>query len=431
MKVSLASLVALLALLFVHSCNDEPPTAPAPDPERALTLTVADSSLHEIWLRVALPDSLSGRTVKIYRNDTLRFAFDLVRRDTVVLDSGLALGTPYAYRALRLENTRALDSTQLSTATMPTTSHAVVWRVDTLGTTATWLNDVCVINDTCIWVVGQIHAPPQDSLGYWTTYNAARFDGQQWHYQRVEWTYQGQTGISELNSIFSFSQNDIWVGSSAPYHWDGVQWTGFNVTGLFNGYIQKFWGTSSRDLYAVGTNGSIMHYNGTVWRRVESGTTTIVRDVWGSIDKATGDTLVLAAVSGNDRLLLRLRDAAPATRYSWSGGSVNTVWFRNHLRLFAAGGGIWLRELSGTWNFQSGLPWDFKERLRGRGENDVFAAGHFGFLAHFNGETWQVYPDLAVADIWESMDYRGSTVCVVGYLSGRGVVAIGWRNLLL
>jgi hypothetical protein len=28
MKVSLASLVALLALLFVHSCNNEPPTKP-------------------------------------------------------------------------------------------------------------------------------------------------------------------------------------------------------------------------------------------------------------------------------------------------------------------------------------------------------------------------------------------------------------------
>jgi hypothetical protein len=152
-----------------------------------------------------------------------------------------------------------------------------------------------------------------------------------------------------------------------------------------------------------------------------------VRDVWGSIDKATDDTLVLAAVSGNDRLLLRLRNFTPATRYPWSGSSVNTVWFRNHTRLFAASGGIWLRELSGTWNFQSGLPWDVKERLRGRAENDVFTAGHFGFLAHYNGVTWQVYPNLAIANVWESLDYKDSTVCVVGFLGGRGVVVIGRR----
>ncbi len=156
MKGSLVLFIALLALV-AHSCKENAPTTPTPEPQRTLTLSVADTSLHEIWLRLSLPDLLSGRTVKIYRNDTLRFAFDLVRRDTVLMDSGLALGTRYTYRAVRLDKARALDSAQVSTATMPTTSHAVVWRIDTLGTTATWLNDVCVINDTCIWVVGQIN----------------------------------------------------------------------------------------------------------------------------------------------------------------------------------------------------------------------------------------------------------------------------------
>jgi hypothetical protein len=309
---------------------------------------------------------------------------------------------------------------------MPATSHAFVWRIDTLGLSATSLNDVCVINDTCIWVVGQINS---------TQYNAARFDGNRWHFYSFQFPlYNGDGTVAgyyngECQAVYGFSPNHVLFSDGG-----GVMvWNGVQARYLFqNLAVSKIWASSENDIYVVGGNGFIAHYNGSVWRKIESGTTTLIQDAWGSIDKATGDTLVLAAVSlfgfeGNDRLLLRLNKSKPATHYSWSGGSVHTVWFRNHLRLFAAGGGIWHRLPNGTWHNQPSLPTWFKERIRGKAENDVFAVGHFGFLAHYNGANWHVYPDLAITSSWDSMDYNASTVCVVGFLSGRGVVAIGRR----
>ncbi|MCS6989091.1 MAG: hypothetical protein NZM06_06185 [Chloroherpetonaceae bacterium] len=414
-RLSLAFVLPLALLAFANSCKDQPPTTPTPEPQRAIALSLADSSLREIWLRLSLPDSLAGRTVKLFRNDALLCQITLARRDTVVMDSGLALGASYAYRAIRYDGARALDSANLATATMPATSHAFAWRIDTLGTTATRLNDVCVINDTCIWVVGY----------FGDQYNAARFDGHQWQYKRIEWTYQGQTGISELKSIFAFSQNDIWVGDSAPYHWDGVQWTVFNVTGLFDGYIQKFWGTSSRDLYAVGTNGAIMHYNGLAWRRVESGTTATINDVWGSIDRALGDMLALAptgrTLTQEPRQILRIKgllvDSIAWTPNFW----VQSVWFRNPYLLWAGGGGFWHRRLSGAWQ---ALPvtGGYVESVRGRAENDIFVVGHFGIVWHFNGETWQRYSELTSSIRYKSVAVGDRRMCAVGVQNGRGYV---------
>ena len=57
------------------------------------------------------------------------------------------------------------------------------------------------------------------------------------------------------------------------------------------------WGTSDNDLYIVGNNGLIAHYDGRQWQRIESGTDTQIRDIWGYVDKITGEKKILCAVS--------------------------------------------------------------------------------------------------------------------------------------
>lgn len=424
MKGSLVLFIALLALLFVHSCNNEPPSAPTPEPQRTLTLSVADTSLHEIWLRVVLPDSLSGRTVKIYRNDTLRFAFELSRRDTVVMDSGLALGTRYAYRALRLENTRALDSAQVSTATMPKTSHALLWRVDTLGTTATWLNDVCVINDTCIWVVGQING---------SSYNAARFDGQQWHFYSFQFPlYNGDGTVAgyyngECTAVFGLSPTSILFSDGGGL----MVWNGAQARYLFQPLaVSKIWASSENDIYVVGGNGFIAHYNGTAWRRVESGTTTVINDIWGSIDKATGDTLVLATVSTGDsqgeRKILQIKRGIPAQLFNWvSGVEIKSIYFRNYRRFFAAGSGVWTKV---SWQAWQGVPSNavlptFKRCIRGTSENNVFVVGDFSSIVRFDGEQWHVLSNVPNT-LYKRIFTSASTIACIGDRGVSGYVVI-------
>ncbi len=46
------------------------------------------------------------------------------------------------------------------------------------------------------------------------------------------------------------------------------------------------WGTSSGDIYAVGSNGTILRYDGTGWSAITSGTDVGLGAVWGT---ASGD----------------------------------------------------------------------------------------------------------------------------------------------
>ena len=59
-----------------------------------------------------------------------------------------------------------------------------------------------------------------------------------------------------------------------------------NLTGV--------WGTSGTDVFAVGAGGTILHYNGTSWSSMTSGTTNTLSGVWGS----SGTNIFAVGASG-------------------------------------------------------------------------------------------------------------------------------------
>jgi hypothetical protein len=63
---------------------------------------------------------------------------------------------------------------------------------------------------------------------------------------------------------------------SLPIHGNGTNWEIHDVREITNSSLSlsKAWGTSSEDMYFVGRAGSIAHYNGSSWSKIESGTTT-------------------------------------------------------------------------------------------------------------------------------------------------------------
>ena len=42
------------------------------------------------------------------------------------------------------------------------------------------------------------------------------------------------------------------------------------------------WGSSGSDVFAVGNGGTILHYDGSAWSAMTSGTTFALNGVWGS-----------------------------------------------------------------------------------------------------------------------------------------------------
>jgi hypothetical protein len=75
-----------------------------------------------------------------------------------------------------------------------------------------------IIDENNIWAVGEIYA---DSAQPWLRYNAIHWDGQQWELMRIKVFYNGSYITPPLDGIFVFSENDIWVTSSVPKHWNG------------------------------------------------------------------------------------------------------------------------------------------------------------------------------------------------------------------
>ena len=203
-----------------------------------------------------------------------------------------------------------------------TTSHDFTWQTDTIGAQGVFY-DVAIINDTLAYAVGEIFL--RDSTGQIDPqlYNVAVWNGTDWILSRA-------TNVP-LRAVFAFAENDIWAGSSAPYHWNGTNWTGYNVTGIFGGNINKIWGSSSSDVYIVGTNGSIAHFNGSSWQKVESGERNPnfrFTDVWGSTKNGSQLVITVGSDFAQDHAVKALTPTLAVDTLGWSSQApLNTVWF--------------------------------------------------------------------------------------------------------
>ncbi len=72
-----------------------------------------------------------------------------------------------------------------------------------------------------------------------------------------------------------------------------------------------------------------------------------------------------------------------------TGRRVNSIWTNNPLYLYTSGGGVFDNK-TGKWEEVKTIPLYYTNRIRGNGINDIFVAGDFGLLAHFNGMRWKV-----------------------------------------
>ena len=162
-----------------------------------------------------------------------------------------------------------------------TTSHNFTWEIDTLGISGT-LRDVQIIDENNIWVVGEIET---DS----TEYNAAIWDGIKWNLIQIK----PQGYVQELQTIYMINDEEIWFSrGSLPIYYDGSTFD--MLTPAENGYpggfiINDIWGSSANDIYFVGTDGNIVHYDGTSFTKMTSPTTQDLDGIVGVVDSETGE----------------------------------------------------------------------------------------------------------------------------------------------
>jgi hypothetical protein len=159
---------------------------------------------------------------------------------------------------------------------------------------------------------------------------------------------------------------------------------------LYTSGLQAIWGSSSTDVFAVGSKGTILHYDGSSWNRMNSGTTYLLRGVWGS---SPSDVF---AVGHNWELEIILHYDGT----SWSEMSRGTmmglysVWGSSPSDVFAVGEGVrhydgnsWndtiLHYDGSIWSSMSSGTTDLLYDIWVSSHTDVFVVGDGGTILHY------------------------------------------------
>ena len=239
-----------------------------------------------------------------------------------------------------------------------------------------------------------------------------------------------------LKAIWAFSENNIVFTSGGSIGWfDGTKIrTDCTIRPLLTGSINKLWG-SSNDLYVVGNNGNIAHYNGSQWIKLESGTDLDIYDIWGDYNEKVNEFKIYAVASkllvNQEKRIIRI-DKTGIVPLSTNGipSNLTGIWFKNKV-FYVVGSGMFRKndiELSSEWKaFHYGLTNYHISDIRGNDYNDIIAAGSFGELVHFNGINWKSYTDETYMNGSWGGTIKGNIVVCSGLKDNQTIILIGRR----
>jgi hypothetical protein len=180
--------------------------------------------------------------------------------------------------------------------------------------------------------------------------------------------------------------------------------------------LSGVWGTSAENVFAVGSRGAILHFDGERWRRFKSGSSKHLAAVW-----AGAGTQAFAV--GLDGTILHFDGRGWEAEKSGTSNTLVSVWGASPSDVFAVGRGGTILHFDGrAWTRQpSGTKVDLSA-VWGAGaasSTDVYAAGDRGTLLHYDGSRWtQAVPSFG----WHW------NLTALGGTSGANVYAAGWRR---
>jgi hypothetical protein len=287
---------------------------------------------------------------------------------------------------------------------------------------------------------GRITFNPRFSkLPFWLCqYNAAHWDGSAWEYIRINST-------ATLYCIQYFNEDDIWVSSGYPKHWDGNNWTHFDLSdyGLEIAPGYACWGTSSSDMYFVGFEGSIVHYNGSEFIEMDSGTDVHLRNIDGTDDgehvfvvgrdiNYPSPCVILEYSNNNWETLYYIEGSLSERGKAYSVGVIqDTVYFYMTT-------GLW--KYNYVDNMWLNIPYEIAPfesaaftSITIHSYNDIFWGGAGFKYGHYNGNSYIF--DRSIMDMFSSRscnnsDYNGSIAVMVGQMFGyqHAMVARGYHQ---
>jgi hypothetical protein len=212
-----------------------------------------------------------------------------------------------------------------------------------------------------------------------------------------------------LKGVWGSSATDVYaVGENGTIlHYGGSEWSKMNSMTIE--HLYAVWGTSGANIYAVGAAGTILHFNGVLWSdEIQSGTTNNLRAIWGS---GTNDIYVV----GDKGTILHYDGSNWSSMDSGTTAWLLGVWGTSDKNLYAVGGyydgeGIWF-DLN-SWDGGAILHYDGTNWSEIQGDISYRLTSIWGTSAS------NIYTVGAQATILHYTDGGGDGTCLIENLYG-------------
>ncbi len=296
------------------------------------------------------------------------------------------------------------------------TSHQFTWQK--IAFTQMTPDIISVIAQDDIWITG-------NSGG---NFSAFHWDGKTLN--RVSIYDPLYQSIKKYFSDFvAMADNDLYFVDGNVSHSDGqTMVTMYNCDYENNEFFQTLWMETPGDIYAAGRK-SIIHFNGQEWSRFATGVDDPVVDIWGSYPKEGAAAKIIGLISPlkalGVRKLITLSKGVVKDTLRWPDDvPARHLWFDNKSPVYVQGKDLWQYGIGG-WQ-KVALDGSNLNALHGSAWNNIFVVGDKGYVAHFNGKSWQSYPQLLDdSGAFESVCVKGNVVAIAGRFAPKGYLLIG------
>ncbi|MDD5306370.1 MAG: hypothetical protein PHU25_03535 [Deltaproteobacteria bacterium] len=219
-----------------------------------------------------------------------------------------------------------------------------------------------------------------------------------------------------LDAIFAVASGDVFaVGTNGKIlHYDGLDWTWMESP--TKEFLSGLWGNSHDNVFAVGRGGTLIRFDGDGWQFMSSPTGVDLVDVWGVAD---GEVFAV----GKEGTIVRFDGEQWTPMGSGTVSNLSGVWGSSSSDVYAVGeptdDGVVLHYDGSSWSYLEDVPpnpdpspsprYFPQHAVWGASPGDVYIAGDnelnpfedcWGVsIAHFDGLAWkEVFKNTCVSE---------------------------------
>jgi hypothetical protein len=381
---TLFNLSFLIFLFNITSCNTTEPTSN--DNKLIIELDLVDVSCTEAWINVKTEHIKLPAWAYFKVNNGVNGGFQLFTNDTLIYYNGYKPNIENEFRISFSQKYHPDSTAELKFNSLDTTVENYSFTLDTLGSTQSDVTGIWGNKSDNLWAVGTFTSNGPTSV-------LAHYNGNSWNVVRPP-SFHNTSGIlaGDLEGISGLDANNIWVvGYRRPSldsvygfagYYDGSEWKNISPS-LPNEILFDLWVDKNKKVWAVGSNGTIMFYDGINWTSQESGTSLQLWDIDGIDDHniyAVGFSFDYA-----QGVVLRFDGINWKKVDFFNGfGPMKSVCALSERKIWI-GGGTTAAQFDGIeWSLYGNIDNEILT-MEGSNYNNVFFGGYHGNISHYNG----------------------------------------------